>query len=107
MWLQLRRREGSVIALKPRALRGTRSTANTGIMSMTSTPITSMTMPKARSTLTTQAPVSTATVHTTHAHIHSQESEGSDRPWKLATGLGLIFGLTGFAYGFTARQQRA
>lgn len=41
------------------------------------------------------------------AHIHSQESEGSDRPWKLATGLGLIFGLTGFAYGFTARQQRA
>jgi hypothetical protein len=41
------------------------------------------------------------------ALIHSQESEGSDRPWKLATGLGLIFGLTGFAYGFTARQQRA
>jgi hypothetical protein len=41
------------------------------------------------------------------AHIHSQESEGSNRPWKLATGLGLIFGLTGFAYGFTARQQRA
>jgi len=41
------------------------------------------------------------------AHTHSLEPGGSDRPWKLATGLGLIFGLTGFAYGFTARRERA
>lgn len=41
------------------------------------------------------------------ADTHSHEAEGSDRPWKLATGLGLIFGLTGFAYGFTARRERS
>jgi hypothetical protein len=57
--------------------------------------------------------------HSDHAHAHdhdhpehehdrtlSQDMGDSDRPWKLATGLGLIFGLTGFAYGFTARRQR-
>ena len=38
--------------------------------------------------------------------IHTHESDGAERPWKLATGLSLIFGLTGFAYGFTARRGR-
>jgi hypothetical protein len=39
----------------------------------------------------------------THSHVMN----GTDRPWKLATGLGLIFGLSGFAYGFTARRERS
>ena len=44
--------------------------------------------------------------HTHEAALpHTHEPEGSDRPWRLAAGLGLIFGLTGFAYGFTARRQ--
>ena len=41
------------------------------------------------------------------AQLHYLEKKDSDRLWRLATGLGLIFGLTGFAYGFTARRQRA
>jgi nickel transport protein len=41
-----------------------------------------------------------------HDHALSPDLGDSDRPWKLATGLSLIFGLTGFAYGFTARRQR-
>jgi nickel transport protein len=46
--------------------------------------------------------------HLAHEHdlASSPDLGDSDRPWKLATGLGLIFGLTGFAYGFTARRQR-
>ncbi len=48
-------------------------------------------------------------LHADHTHEaalpHTHEPEGSDRPWRLAAGLGLIFGLTGFAYGFTARRQ--
>lgn len=41
-----------------------------------------------------------------HEGVSSSEVADADRPWKLATGLGLIFGLTGFAYGFTGRRQR-
>jgi hypothetical protein len=53
--------------------------------------------------------------HGAHDHDHPEHEQDptsspdmgdSDRPWKLATGLSLIFGLTGFAYGFTARRQR-
>jgi hypothetical protein len=34
------------------------------------------------------------------------ESSGAELPWKLFAGLGLIVGLTGFAYGFTARRTQ-
>lgn len=37
-------------------------------------------------------------------HTHSQPVGGSDLPWKLVTGLSLIVGLTGLAYGITARR---
>lgn len=37
-------------------------------------------------------------------HTHPDQGAGSDRLWKLATGLSLIFGLTGLAYGVTARR---
>ncbi len=37
-------------------------------------------------------------------HTHSEQVGGSERPWRLATGLSLIVGLTGLAYGITARR---
>jgi nickel transport protein len=36
----------------------------------------------------------------------TDSSSGAELPWKLFTGLGLIVGLTGFAYGFTARRTQ-
>lgn len=37
---------------------------------------------------------------------HTHVSGGAELSWKLATGLSLIVGLTGFAYGFTARRPQ-
>jgi nickel transport protein len=33
------------------------------------------------------------------------DARGETGPWRLATGLSLLFGLTGFAYGFTSRTR--
>jgi nickel transport protein len=51
-------------------------------------------------------PEASSAVAASGDHAHSHEAEGSDRPWKLATGLSVIVGLTGFSYGFTARRTR-
>lgn len=45
-------------------------------------------------------------VGSTADHSHTDVSSGADLPWKLATGLSLFVGLTGFAYGFTARRPQ-
>jgi hypothetical protein len=51
---------------------------------------------------------STARVDDTPAalpHSHSETGQGEPRLWQLLTGLGLIAGITGTAYGYTARRK--
>jgi nickel transport protein len=36
----------------------------------------------------------------------SVAADGGTGPWRFATGLSLLLGLTGFAYGFSARSRR-
>ncbi|MFO7767796.1 MAG: hypothetical protein R6W82_02405 [bacterium] len=43
-----------------------------------------------------------------HAHEHEEsvpDEEGGERLWQLLTGLGLIAGISGVAYGITARRR--
>ena len=42
-----------------------------------------------------------------HDAVHAKASGGMNRPTKILTGLSIIFGLSGFLYGWQARRRQA